>query len=216
MRRSLAKTLIVGAIAGTACLIVPTGSYNGVPVAIYQQPFNIAVFYLTYFAIQADVLYEHSMLDIRCKTIVRAKMLCISRAELLSLLYIAVYFPASCAVSLMISTDNAALCFGSFSVMIWLTSSAVDLLILNVLSVGLNYHIKKGAIILIEVMIILCGLAMCFAAPSLVPFICVWFYGVYPEPGISPAVSVIAYLAWGGIALLIGAIPIKDAMRKEQ
>lgn len=216
MRRSLVKTIIVGVIAGISCLIVPTGSYNNTPVAIYQQPFNIAVFYLMYFAIQTDFFYEHSMFDIRCKTIFRAKLLCISRTELFSLLYILVYYFVSCAVSLLISPDNSALCFSPFSLVIWLTSSVINLSILNILSVNLNYLIKKSAIILIEIMIILSGLAMCFAAPNLVPFICVWFYGVYPEPVISPAVSLFVYLIWGGIALLVGLIPIKDALRRER
>lgn len=216
MRKSLVKTIIVGVIAGISCLIVPRGSYNNTPVAIYQQPFNVAVFYLMYFAIQTDFFYEHSMFDIRCKTIFRAKLLCISRTELFYLLYILVYFLLSCAVSLMISPDNTALCFSPFSIAIWLTSSVVNLSILNILSVNLNYLIKKSAIILIEIMIILSGLAMCFAAPNLVPFICVWFYGVYPKPVISPAISLLVYLIWGGIALLAGLIPIKEVLRSER
>lgn len=216
MRKSLVKTIVIGVIAGIACFIVPSGSYNNTPVAIYQQPFNVAVFYLMYFAIQMDFFYEHSMFDIRCKTIFRAKLLCISRTELFSLLYIIVYFLASCAVSLLISPDNTALCFSPFSIVIWLTSSVVNLSILNILSVNLNYLIKKSAIILVEITIILSGLAMCFAAPNLVPFICVWFYGVYPKPVISPAVSLFVYLIWGGIALLVGFIPIKEVLRRER
>lgn len=216
MRKSLVKTIIVGAIAGISCLIVPRGSYNSTPVAIYQQPFNVAVFYLMYFAIQTDFFYEHSMFDIRCKTIFRAKLICFSRTELFSLLYILVYFIASCSVSLLISQDNTALCFSPFSLVIWLTSSVINLSILNILSVNLNYLIKKSAIILVEITIILSGLAMCFAAPNLVPFICVWFYGVYPKPVISPAVSLFVYLIWDGIALLFGFIPIKEVLRKER
>lgn len=216
MRKSLVKTIIVGVIAGISCLIVPRGSYNNTPVAIYQQPFNAGVFYLMYFSIQTDFFYEHSMFDIRCKTIFRAKMLYISRTELFSLLYIIVYFIVSCAVSLLISPDNTVLCFSPFSLVIWLTSSVINLSILNVLSVNLNYLIKKSAIILVEITIILSGLAMCFAAPNLVPFICVWFYGVYPKPVISPAVSLLVYLIWGGIALLVGFIPIKEVLRRER
>lgn len=216
MRKSLVKTIIIGIIAGISCLIVPFGSYNNTPAAIYQQPFNVALFYLMYFAIQTDFFYEHSMFDIRCKTIFRAKLLCFSRTELFSLLYILVYFIASCAVSLLISPDNAALCFSPISLGIWLTSSVINLSILNILSVNLNYPIKKSAIILIEITVILSGLAMCFAAPNLVPFICVWFHGVYPKPVISPAVSLFVYLIWGGIALLVGFIPIKEVLRKER
>lgn len=195
---------------------MPSGSYNNTPIAIYQHPFNIAVFYLMYFAIQADFFYEHSMFDIRCKTIFHAKMICISRTELFSLLYMLVYFLLSCTVSLLISPDNTALCFSPFSIVIWLTSSALNLSILNILSVNLNYLIKKSAIILVEITIILSGLAMCFSAPKLVPFICVWFYGVYPEPVISPAVSLFVYLVWGGVALLVGFIPIKEVLRRER
>lgn len=216
MRKSLVKTVIVGIIAGISCLIVPRGSYNNTPAAIYQQPFNIAVFYLMYFAIQTDFFYEHSMFDIRCKTIFRAKLLCFSRTELFSLLYFLVYFIASSAVSLLISPNNAALCFSPFSLVIWLTSSVINLSILNILSVNLNYLIKKSTIILVEITVILSGLAMCFAAPNLVPFICVWFYGVYPKPVISPAVSLFVYLIWGGIALLFGLIPIKEVLRRER
>lgn len=216
MRKSLVKTIVVGVIAGIACLIIPQGSYNSTPIAIYQQPFNIAVFYLMYFVIQADFFYEHSMFDIRCKTIIRAKVLCVSRAELFSLLYIFLYYFMSCAVSVLISLDNAELCFSSFSIIIWLTSSVANLSIFNILSVNLNYLIKKEAIILIEITIILCGLAMCFAAPNLVPFICVWFYGVYPKPVINPVVSLVVYLVWGGSALLVGFIPIKEVLRKER
>lgn len=216
MKRSLVKTAIVGAIAGFACVIVPLGSYNGTPIAIYQQPFNIAVFYLMYFAVQTDFLYEHSMFDIRCKTVFRAKLLVISRAELFSLLYIAVYFPASCAVSLMLSPENTASCFSPFSVIIWLISAVLGISILNILSVDLNYLIKKSAIILAEITLISGGLAMCFAAPNLVPYICVWFYGVYPKPVISPAVSLNVYLAWGGAALITGLVPTKEILRKER
>lgn len=216
MRKSLVKTIIVGIIAGISCLIAPKGSYNNTPVAIYQQPFNIAVFYLMYFAIQTDFFYEHSMFDIRCKTIFRAKLLCFSRTEFFSLLYILVYFLASCAVSLLILPDNTALCFSPFPLGIWLTYSVVNLSILNILSVNLNYLIKKSAIIFVEITIILSGLAMCFAAPNLVPFICVWFYGVYPKPVISPAVSLFVYLIWGGIALLVGFVPIKEVLRRER
>lgn len=152
MRRSLVKTIIVGVIAGISCLIVPTGSYNNTPVAIYQQPFNIAVFYLMYFEIQTDFFYEHSMFDIRCKTIFRAKLLCISRTELFSLLYILVYFLVSCAVSLLISPDNSALCFSPFSLAIWLTSSVINLSILNILyknySLGMKQRLRLAQAIM--------------------------------------------------------------------
>lgn len=216
MRKSLVKTILVGALAGIACIIAPKGSYNNVPIAIYQQSFNMAVFYLMYFVIQTDFYFDHSMFDIRCETVFRAKLYCLSRIEPLSMLYIPVYFLTSCTVSLAFSPDNLALCFSPFSAASWLISSALNLSILNVLSVNLNYLIKKSAIILIETAIILGGLAMCFAAPNVVPYICVWFYGVYPEPVISPLITLIVYLIWTGLALLVGFIPIKEIFRKEQ
>ncbi len=216
MKKSLVKTIVVSAIAGIACLIVPKGSYNNTPVAIYQQPFNTAVFYLMYFVVQTDFYYEHSMFDIRCSTFFRAKLNCLSRMELSSILYILIYFPVSCAVSFVFSPDKFALCFRTFSAASWLITSALNLSTLNILSVNLNYHIKKRAVILIEIAIILGGLAMCFSAPNFAPYICVWFYGVYPKPVISPSISLLVYLIWAGIALLAGFIPIKEIPRKER
>ncbi len=216
MRRSLVKTLLVVLFAGISCLIVPRGSYNSTPIAIYQQPFNVAVFYLFYFVVQADFYYEHSMFDIRCKTIVRAKLRCLLRMECFSTLYMLFYFLVSCVVSFLLSMDNLTLCFRPFSTVSWFVASFVNLAVLNLLSVNLNYLIKKNAIIITEIAIILGGLAMCFSAPNLVPYICIWFYGVYPEPVISPILSILVYAIWIGIALLVGFIPIKEILRKEQ
>ncbi len=216
MRKSLVKTIIIGILAGIACLIVPKGSYNNTPIAIYQQPFNVAVFYMMYYVIQTDLYYEHSMFDIRCKTVFRAKLYCLSKMELFSTLYMLIYLLASCVVSFLLSSDNLTLCFSPFSAVSWLISTVLNLAIINILSVNLNYLIKKNAIIIIEIAIILGGLAMCFSAPDLVPYICIWFYGVYPKPAISPIISLLVYVIWAVIALLAGFIPIKEILRKEQ
>lgn len=216
MKKSLVKTLIVGILAGIACIIVPTGSYNNTPIAIYQQPFNVAIFYLMYFIIQTDFYYEHSMFDIRCKTLFRAKLRCFSQTERCSILYVLTYFLVSCTVSLVISSDNFVLCFNSFSMISWLISTVFNLSTLNTISVNLNYLIKKNTIIIIEIAIILGGLAMCFSAPNLVPYVCIWFYGVYPKPVANPLISMFVYMIWAGVALLVGFIPIKEVLRKEQ
>ncbi len=216
MRKSLVKTIVIGILTGFTCLIVPKGSYNNTPIAIYQQPFNVAVFYMMYYVIQTDFYYEHSMSDIRCKTVFRAKLYCLSQMERFSMLYMLIYFSASCLVSFLLSSDNLALCFSPFSAVSWLISTALNLSVLNILSVNLNYLTKKNAIIIIEIAIILGGLAMCFSAPELVPYICIWFYGVYPKPAISPIISFFVYVIWAGIALLAGFIPIKEILRKEQ
>ena len=216
MRKSLVKTLFVGVLAGVACVIVPTGSYNNTPVAIYQQPFNVATFYLMYFIIQTDFYCEHSMFDIRCKTLFRAKLRCFSQTERCSILYVSLYFFVCCTVSFVISSDNFALCFSPFSMISWLISTVLNLSILNIMSVNLNYLIKKNTIIIIEIAIILGGLAMCFSAPNLVPYVCIWFFGVYPEPMTKPLISLFVYMIWTGVALLTGFIPTKEVLRKEQ
>lgn len=216
MKKSFIRTIIIGIFSGFSCLLDPSGSYGGTPAAIYQQPFNIAVFYLIYFAIQSDFLYEHSMYDVRCKTVFRAKLLCFLRMELFSALFIFVYFLASCAVSYILVPESVSLLFSPFSVTVWVISAAADLSILNILSVNLNYLIKKNTIIFTQAAIILSGLAMCFAAPNVVPYLSVWFYGVYPKPAISPAVSLPAYLIWTGIAVCIGFIPIKEIIREKR
>lgn len=169
-----------------------------------------------YYVIQTDFYYEHSMFDVRCKTVFRAKQLCLLRMERFSTLYMLVYFSVSCVVSFLLSSDDLSLCFSPFSAASWLISAALNLAILNVLSVNLNYLIKKNAIIITEIAIILGGLAMCFSAPDLVPYICIWFYGVYPKPAISPVISFFVYVIWAGIAFLVGFIPIKEILRKEQ
>lgn len=216
MRKSLVRTFVIGIFAGVACFIVPKGSYNNTPIAIYQQPFNVAVFYMVYYVIQAEFYYEHSMFDIRCKSVIRAKLYCLSQMERFSMLYMMIYFLTSCVVSFLLSSDNLALCFGTFSAVNWLISTALNLAILNILSVNLNCLTKKNIIIIIEIAIILGGLAMCFSAPNLVPYTCIWFYGVYPKPAISPIISLLVYMIWTGAALLIGFIPIKEILRKEQ
>ncbi len=216
MRKSLVKTIIIGILAGVACLIVPKGSYNNTPIAIYQQPFNVAVFYMMYYVIQTDLYYEHLMFDIRCKTVFRAKLYCLSKMECFSILYMLIYFSSSCGISFLLSPDNLALCFSPFSAVSWMISTVLNLSVLNILSVNLNYLTKKNAIIIIEIAIILGGLAMCFSAPNLVPYICIWFYGVYPKPVISPITSLFVYVIWAGTALLVGFIPIKEILRKEQ
>lgn len=54
MKRNMVKAMLLGTIAGFLCIIAPNGSYNNTPVAIYQHPFNITVFYLIYIALQSD------------------------------------------------------------------------------------------------------------------------------------------------------------------
>lgn len=215
MKKSMVKTLIIGIIAGISCGIAPQGSYNNIPVAIFQQPFNNAIFYLMFFIIQTDFFCEPLIYDIRFKTLFHAKLWRFSREERCSALYIAVYFLASCAVSILISADYFKRCFNCFSVINWLISAVLNLSILNLLSVNLNYLIKKNTIIIIEAAIILGGLAMCFAAPRLAPYACIWFYGVYPKPFAKPFIWLLVYLIWTVGALIIGFIPIKE-MRKER
>lgn len=216
MRKNIIKTVIVGVLSGMACFIIPDGSYGNTPIAIYQQPFNLAVFFLMHFSVQSDLFYNHSMFDIRCKTTFNAKLFCFSHREFFSALYILSYFPVSCMVSYIISPDNTSLFFNPFSVMIWLISVCLDLTILNICSVNLNYLLKKNKIILFETAIILGGLALCFAAPNLVPYICIWFYGVYPEPAIDLPTAVAAYIVWAGAALFVGFIPTREILGKEQ
>ena len=216
MKRNTVKALILGAAAGILCLISPDGHYNNTPVAIYQHPLNLTVFYLIYFAVQADIVLRTAMYDIRFKTMERAKLRGFLSATALGLIYTAAYFVCSCAVSYALSRKSAALFLDPFRCGLFLVTAVLNFAVLNVLFVNLNYLMKRTAVFFAEAGIILIGLALCFAAPNIVPFVCVWYYGVYPKLVISPTTAAQVYLIWVGAAVLLGLIPQKDVLRKER
>lgn len=215
MKKRIIKTLLSGAAAGFLCVIAPNGSYNNTPVAIYQHPFNITVFYLIYLAVQSDHIYDLVMYSVRFKTIAAAKLYQFLEMFVSEFIYIAVYFSCSCVISCVMLADSFGIIFEPFRCALFLVTALFNLSIMNVLFVNLNYLAKKQTVFFIETGIILSGLALCFAAPAIAPYIYVWFYGVYPKTTISPIISVSAYIIWMGAALLIGSVPQKDILRKE-
>ncbi len=216
MKRNSVKALILGAAAGILCVISPDGHYNNTPVAIYQHPLNITVFYLIYFAVQADIILRTAVYDIRFKTVEEAKLRGFLRATVLALIYTAAYFICSCAVSYVLSKKSAELFLDPFRCGLFLVTAVLNFAVLNVFFVNLNYLMRKTAVFFVEAGIILCGLALCFAAPTVVPYVCVWYYGVYPKFVISPVTAAQVYLIWAGVAVLLGLIPQKDILRKER
>lgn len=215
MKKTLVKAALLGAISGFLCIIAPNGSYNNTPVAIYQHPFNITVFYLIYFAVQFDHIYEHSMYNIRFKNIAAAKLYCLLQLIKTEFIYIIAYFICSCVLSYALFPENVELLFDPFRCILFLVTALSNLVILNIFFVNFNYLAKKNIVFSAEAGIILSGLALCFSAPLVVPYICIWYYGVYPKLTASPILSVFVYLIWAGAALLIGFIPQKDILRKE-
>lgn len=215
MKRNMVKAMLLGAIAGFLCIIAPNGSYNNTPVAIYQHPFNITVFYLIYIALQSDHIYEHGMYDIRFKTIAAAKLHQLWEIIKSEIIYIAAYFFCSCVLSCVMFTESVELLFNPFRCTLFLVTALLNLAIINVFFVNLIYLAKKKTVFFTEIGIVLSGLALCFSAPTIVPYICIWYYGVYPKPIINPVISALVYLIWTGAALLVGFIPQKDILRKE-
>ena len=215
MKKNLVKALLLGAAAGFLCIIAPNGSYNNTPVAIYQNPFNITVFYLIFFAIQADHIYEHAIYDIRFKTTAAAKLHILWMMIKSEFIYVMAYFICSCVLSYAMSPESAALFFEPFRCMLFLVTALSNSAILNILFVNINYLARKNTVFFMEAVIILSGLALCFSAPSVVPYICIWYYGVYPKLTVSPILSVFVYSVWTGAALLIGFIPRKDILGRE-
>lgn len=214
MKKNILKSMSCAVIAGLLCLLATTGDYNGNPIAIYQQPFNIAVFYLFYFMIQSDFHYEHSMFDVRCSTVFKSKLIRFRRMVAPSLIYIAIYLLSSFVIS-HFSAGNDNIFFSLFSLLSWLIITVLNIGVLNVFSVNMDFVAKKNTIVVLETLIILSGLALCFSAPKIVPYVCIWFYGVYPEPVIPLPLVCCVYSVWLGIAVFSSLFSSKDVLRKE-
>lgn len=214
MKKSILKSIICAVIAGLLCLLVPNGSYNGSRIAIYQQPFNILVFYIFYFVLQSDFHYEHSMFDVRCSTIFKSKLIRFRKMVVPSVIFIAVYLLSSFVISHFLSGDDEYF-FNSFSLLSWLITMLLNITLLNIFSVNMDFAVKKNTIVALESLVVLGGLALCFSASEVVPYVCIWFYGVYPKPVIPSVLAVCVYSVWFGIVVLCSLFNSKDILRKE-
>lgn len=65
-----------------------------------------------------------------------------------------------------------------------------------------------------EALLVVGGLGLCYGAPVIVPYVTVWYYGVYPTLVIHPLLFAVVYLAYFGLAVLVGYLPKKDLLRR--
>ena len=55
MKKNSLKILLLGAVGGFSCILFHSGSYGGTPIALYQHPLHILIFYLLFFVVQSGL-----------------------------------------------------------------------------------------------------------------------------------------------------------------
>lgn len=215
MKKRTVRTMILGAAAGVACIIRPAQPMENVPCAIYQGEVVITVFYLIWFVAQRAYICDHALYDWRFDTCFKAKLYSFLELTKASILYTTAYFLCSCAVSLAISADNISLILKPFSLINFIITVPINLAVFDLALVNLNYLSKRTFSLFIEVGVMAVGFSLYYSI-RFVPHIFIFYYSCYAEPMFPLWQMVLCYFIWSGVALMIGFIPQKDILRKEQ
>lgn len=189
-------------------------TYQNEDINLFQNPFNVLIFYFGLIIIQTLVNYNSQFCIIRFGKESSHQIYSIIRLMRTSCIYLILYITmntATIALFKLLSFTERPLTFVINGYFIYLSTMLLNIAAITLFTVFSAAHIRRSVTRIILLSVIGSSLMMCYAAPHTVAKICIFYFCVYPLLDTASILSfALIYLICFSLIFGINLLPKKE------